>query len=152
MSLLEKMYDFYDSNRTALIKRDEFAGELISKLDDEFKMLNDGFQDEILQLINDGYGYLEEEDNNLQHISRDLWKGFVLGFISGHYEARTHYETDFEYFDPDFDDEDDCIIVNEADITNISVILENAHGITVRLLPPKEYEEYLKRNQPESDT
>lgn len=138
MSLLEKMYNFYDSDRETRRKRDEFAGELISKLEEELRNLDPAVRDEDIQLIEDGYGYLKEEDNNLQHISRELWKGFVIGFIAGHDEARVQYETDLEYLDPDLNDPDDCLCIPDNEINNISFYLERVYNTIIRLVPAKE--------------
>lgn len=84
--LLDTFYSYHDSK-----------GETESKLGDLICKLLDALEKELAgkygnEIIEEGYGYLDDPDNKLSHISKDLWKGFVHGYFKGHLDARERYE------------------------------------------------------------
>ena len=100
-------------------------------------------------LIDHAPWYEDIPDHISGHISKDLWKGYVMGFEKGRLEAAMRYRTDISEFDPEYDDPDDCIVIPEGNITNVFDYLENFHDVTVRYLPDDEYDAFEAKQETE---
>ena len=100
-------------------------------------------------LIDNAPWYEDIPDHISGHISKDLWKGYVMGFEKGRAEATMRHRTDIEEFDAEYDDHDDCIIIPESEITNVFSELECCHDVTVRYLPDDEYDAYIAKKEAE---
>lgn len=69
---------------------DDFTCELVNSLERDLAQLSRDDGSSVTrgdrQLVDAGYGFLNEPDNCLSHISKDLWKGYALGFLRGQIE------------------------------------------------------------------
>ena len=95
-------------------------------------------------LIDHAPYYEDNPDHISGHISKDLWKGYVMGYEMGRREATYRYRTDIGPFDPEYDNPDDCIIIPESEITDVFSNLEYEHDIIVKYLPDEEYEKFQR--------
>ena len=91
--------------------------------------------------------YEDIPDHISGHISKDLWKGYVMGFEKGRFEAAARYRTDISEFDPECDDYEDCIVIPESEIISIFYRLEVERNIKVRFVPDNEYELFKARKK-----
>lgn len=94
--------------------------------------------------------WYEDDPNHISgHISKDLWKGYVMGFNRGCAEGRHKHDAGFCYYCDDDGDIDNYEIVDEDDLQNISDMLADEYNINIRLLPHDEYEAYTAKKAAE---
>lgn len=71
---------------------DEFTAELLDYLEED--QAKPGSDAEAL--IKAGYGFLDEPSNEITNISKDLWKGYALGFMRGWIQEALEKDSDEE--------------------------------------------------------
>ena len=85
--MIKTMNEWIKNTKAAEKNLDDFTNALIDHLNNDLCGLEKSGCDKAL--IESGYGFLEEQDNGLDHISKDLWKGYALGFMRGQFEQAT---------------------------------------------------------------
>lgn len=83
--MIEKMSKWIQNSSEADKALDDFTNELIASLEKDIAQYDREDAPSVSrgerQLVEAGYDFLNEPDNCLGHISRDLWKGYALGFL-----------------------------------------------------------------------
>ena len=92
--VLKRMYSYHDGRSIYQSQINEYVRDLFECIQDGVNLIaDDEYGAETMDVIKEGYRWIDEpyddEDPDFisNHISKDLWKGFVLGFQRGHSEA-----------------------------------------------------------------
>lgn len=83
--MLDTMKQWIANRSKAETALDDFTSKLINALESDMDNLDALRDRHAADLISSGYGFLDEPSNDLS-FSRDLWKGYALGFLRGQIE------------------------------------------------------------------
>lgn len=78
--MIETMRKWIFNTNEAEKELDQFAAELFEVLTTDLEQI-EKYPTREKELIESGYGFIDEPENGLGHISKDLWKGYALGYM-----------------------------------------------------------------------